>query len=342
MGNSFSLSTFRFLTQITLALLFCGIPLVAQELATDQEPTKVASATESENSLAFLNSGGIPESVEQLRMMERQLADVAERAMPATVNLEVGQAQGSGVVVSRDGYILTAAHVIGRPNRTANVTFPDGTKVKAISLGVNRSFDTGMLKILTPGKWPYLDIGQSETLKKGQWVLAIGHPGGLTKDRGLVVRIGRVLSNMAATIRTDCALVGGDSGGPLIDMDGNVVGIHSRIGSDLSQNMHAQIDAFTDEWDQLAAGVVVGSTRPMIGINMVGDTNEVESVFENEGADRAGIKKGDIIIRVNDLAVNDRSDLGKAMNEVKPGDKVKIIVKRGDEEKEFEVELGYQ
>ncbi|MEM7452817.1 MAG: trypsin-like peptidase domain-containing protein [Planctomycetota bacterium] len=290
----------------------------------------------------FLYDGSLPASISQMRAMENHIAELAEQCKLATVNIQCAGAQGSGVVVSRDGYILTAAHVISRPRLPATITFPDGSTVKAQTLGVHHSnIDSGMLKITDEGRWPYLDIGESESLEPGQWVMAIGHPGGMDEDRGLVVRVGRIIDNETTVLRTDCTLVGGDSGGPLFDMDGNVIGIHSRIGGSLQDNFHVPIDIFSEEWDDLAAGKRIGvRARPWLGLRVVDETNEIEFIDENGPAGEAGLEVGDFIIKIDDRDIEDQSDIATAMRNVKPGDTIKVVVTREEEEMEFEFETA--
>src|SRR5205807_1727365 len=96
----------------------------------------------------------------------------------------------------------------------------------------------------------------SADLKKGQWVITVGHPGGFRPDRSPPVRLGRVIESTKSLVRTDCTIVGGDSGGPLFDMTGKVVGIHSRIGAPLSANIHVPVDTYRDTWDRLVKGEV--------------------------------------------------------------------------------------
>ena len=201
----------------------------SQESSQEQDKDETEDVS---TGLDFLNAGTAPSNLDQLRAMEAHVARLTEDVSPATVNIRVGQGQGSGVVISSDGYILTAAHVIGTPGQTAIVTFPDGKRVEAETLGTNPGqIDSGILKIKEKegSDWPYVDMGQSSTLKSGQWLVAIGHPGGYDSKRGLVIRVGRLIFSGDTKLRTDCTLVGGDSGGPLFDMDGYVVGIHSRI-----------------------------------------------------------------------------------------------------------------
>lgn len=304
-----------------------------------QDDTDVSTESMSSSNMDFLFNGGVPTSTEQLREMENQVAELSKRVKPATVNIQVDQAQGSGVVVSRDGLILTAAHVIGGPNKTATITFPDGTKVKAKTLGVNSKIDSGMLKISKKGKYPYLDMGISESLKDGQWVVAVGHPGGIDNSRGLVVRVGRLIfQNPNRVLTTDCTLVGGDSGGPLFDMNGEVIGIHSRIGGRLSDNIHVPIDIFHDEWDQLEDGKVIGSQRGRLGFNLKDNSLEVKEV-PNGPAKEAGMKKGDIILKIDGKEIENRADLFKATFLIKPNQKVKVLVRRKVDDEDKEVTL---
>jgi hypothetical protein len=195
-----------------------------------------------------------PEGPEDLRAIEKQVQAVVAKVMPAVVGVRIGPGQGSGVIVSADGYVLTAGHVSGKPGRDVQVLLPDGRKLKAKALGRNGSIDSGLLKITEPGTWPHVEMGKSGGLKRGQWVVAIGHPGGYRKNRTPVVRVGRVLQATRYLIRTDCTLVGGDSGGPLFDMTGRVVGIHSRIGLSIFENVDVPVDTYRQTWDRLARG----------------------------------------------------------------------------------------
>ncbi len=324
---------------------------VGQKQDTSSNVVTVESADSDD--LSFLRAGKVPTSVTQLKAMEKLVAKVTADCKPATVNVRVGQAQGSGVIVSRDGYILTAAHVIGRPNLPATITLPNGDELEATTLGTG-PFDSGMLKInkkeddKKKPNFPYVDIGESETLNSGQWVLAIGHPGGIDLDRGLVLRVGRIIYRGAESLRTDCTLVGGDSGGPLFDMKGNLIGIHSRIGGSLEQNIHVPVDVYSEYWDQLAAGKVVpgssrfaqiGEPKPRLGVKLKGDTNEIQSVPAGPAQD-AGLKKGDRIIEMDGAVVTNKTDIGNIFKGLKIGDKIFITVVRGEKKRSFELEIG--
>src|SRR5437588_680457 len=154
-----------------------------------------------------------PESIDDLRAIETQVQAVLPKIMRAVVAVKIGAAQGSGVIVDKDGHVLTAGHVSGEPGKKAQVVLPDGKVLAAKALGRNSTVDSGMLQITDTGEFPYIEMGKSSELKRGDWVLAIGHPGGFRSNRTPVVRVGRVLDLNPGYIRTDCTLVGGDSGG---------------------------------------------------------------------------------------------------------------------------------
>jgi S1-C subfamily serine protease len=194
-----------------------------------------------------------PASVAELRALEAQVQKVLAKVVPCTVGIRIGPGQGSGVIVSADGYVLTAGHVSEAPGRDAIVVLPSGKTLRAKTLGRNIGADSGLLKIIDPGPYPFVEMGKSSTLQKGQWVVAIGHPGGFRANRTPVVRLGRVLFANPFIIRTDCTIVGGDSGGPLFDLEGKVVGIHSKIGNTaITENFHVPIDTYREHWDRLA------------------------------------------------------------------------------------------
>src|SRR5262249_29460282 len=195
---------------------------------------------------------------EDLKVIQQQVRKVLDKVLPCTVGVRIGPGQGSGVVVSKDGYVLTAGHVSGPPGRPAVVILPSGKKVKAKTLGVNRGMDSGLIKITEEGEWPFAEMGKSADLKKGQWCLAVGHPGGFRPDRTPVVRLGRVVTNLKSIVHTDCTLVGGDSGGPLFDLEGKVIGIHSRIGGPVTADPHPPGGTHPHRWGELAQGEAWG------------------------------------------------------------------------------------
>jgi serine protease Do len=319
---------------LALALL-AGLPLSAPAAGQElQSEVKLPAALEK----------AIPESLEDLKAIQAHVEIIVKKVMPAVVNVKIG-AQGSGVVITEDGFVLTAGHVSGQPGRECTLTFPDGKKVKAKSLGQNKTADSGLLKILDAGKYPYCEMGKSGELKKWQWCIAIGHPGGLKEGRLPPVRLGRVSNPSGNFITTECTLVGGDSGGPLFDMEGKVVGIHSRIGNPLTSNMHVPVDIYRTEWDRLAKGEAWGvapggggkgkdlAKGRLGGVEFAADATElkVTKVEAGSGADKAGLKVDDVITAVKGKKVASASEWRSEIERGKAGEEITLEVRRGSE-----------
>ncbi len=202
-----------------------------------------------------------PRNAADLKAIQDRVEAVVKMALPATVGLQVSDGQGSGVIVSKDGYVLTAGHVSGKPHDPVFIILSNGVRVRGESLGANNGIDSGMVKITTPGDYPFVPFGTTAKLVSGQWVVALGHPGGYQPSRPPVVRLGRILNMVVGPnndnlgyIGTDCPLINGDSGGPLFDLDGRLIGINSRIGEATTMNIHVPIDTFARTWDRLAGG----------------------------------------------------------------------------------------
>jgi len=291
-----------------------------------------------------------PENIADLKAIQQQVKKVLQKVLPCTVGLRVGGASGSGVIISADGYVLTAGHVSADPGKTVTVIFPDGRMVKGKSLGRNRGIDSGLIKITEKGKYPFVEMGDSAKLVKGQWCIAAGHPGGFKKGRSPVVRVGRVVTATTSAVNTDCALVGGDSGGPLFDMTGKVIGIHSRIGLRIMDNVHVPVDTYKSMWDRLVAsedwgGGLFGRGRanaPYLGIRRDQDASncKVREVITGQAADKAGLRAGDVITKFDGKAIKNYDDLLASMDKKKAEDEVNVEVERGGETKMFKVKLG--
>ena len=203
-----------------------------------------------------------PKDIAELRGIEDRVKQLVAKVVPATVAVQVGASQGSGVIVSRDGLVMTAGHVVGKPGQPVVFYFADGKKAKGTTLGLYHCVDAGMMKITDKGDWPFVDKGQSAGLKLGSWCVAVGHPLGYQAGRPPVVRIGRLLRIEANVLQTDCPIVAGDSGGPVFDLGGKVVAINSRIGGTTELNLHVPVDLFTEHWDRLVKGEIWHTNLP--------------------------------------------------------------------------------
>ena len=287
----------------------------------------------------------VPQGLDELRAMERRVRDLAQRVLPATVSVQVGSASGSGVVISRDGYILTAAHVCGSPGRDVMVIFPDGKHAKAITLGVNTRMDSGLIQITEEGDWPYVEMAGSSLHNVGAWCLATGHPGGYDPNRPGVVRLGRIIRSNSFVLQTDCTLVGGDSGGPLFDMDGKVIGVHSRIGDPTAANFHVPVDTYRLTWDRLTRGDMWGNPQsggPFLGIS--GEDHpqgcRVVQTIEGTPAFRAGLRPGDVLTRCNGAAIEGYAGFVEMIAMMQPGEELQLIAERDNKPAALTVIVG--
>jgi serine protease Do len=305
-----------------------------------------------------------PEDLTELKSLQAAVNATVEKCTPATVALKYRDSNGSGVIVSEDGLILTAAHVIrdypatfkgsGDPpplpftaGKKLLVMLPDGKEYEAKTLGINQAMDSGMVQLTAKGpkdgKWPFRPVGKSGDVKKQQWVVALGHPDGPKEGRPPVARLGRVLANNKGFLRTDCTIVGGDSGGPLFDLNGNVIGIHSRMvfPFSLAHNVHVPTDDFKTDWDKLLAGDWVDKPAPAapkisvyFGVVFPDDDSEdawLREVIPDAPAEKAGLKPGDTITKFNGTVVKSVKEFRKLLAAAKAGDKVTITARRGIE-----------
>lgn len=281
-----------------------------------------------------------PENLDDLKAFQKQVRAVTDKVVPTTVCLLVGGASGSGVIVSEDGLIMTAGHVSGTPGKEISVILHDGREVKGKTLGRWAGIDSGMAKITTEGKWPYAELGTSKDLKAGQWVISTGHPGGYKKGRPPVVRVGRLGLVTDSMLQSDCTLVGGDSGGPLFDMSGKVIGIHSRIGEPIVANVHVPADTYKETWDGLVRGVSLGEAYLGVRADVDAKNCKVGEVTKDAPAEKAGLKPGDVIVKFDNKPVASYPDMVKLLRMYKAGEEVPLEVQRGDETRELKVTLG--
>ncbi|HEY0175854.1 MAG TPA: trypsin-like peptidase domain-containing protein, partial [Pedobacter sp.] len=213
----------------------------------------------------FLCSGNLYSQQFDRKKLEETISKAIEKAYPATVRIwgfdVVRQMQTSGqfsgVVVSADGHILTAAHV-STPNNTYKVMFPDGTSCIAKGLGKiefadNKTMpDVAMMKIRGDGKWPYAEMGRSSALKKDEPCISIAYPESLNQALP-TVRFGYIaeLKNQYGFIRSTCIMEPGDSGGPLFDGLGRVIGLHSAVDVSENDNFEVPVDLYRKYWTAL-------------------------------------------------------------------------------------------
>ncbi|MFK7819468.1 MAG: S1C family serine protease [Planctomycetaceae bacterium] len=185
-----------------------------------------------------------------IQKLERQIQSVMDKARRCTVG--VG-ASGSGVIVSKTGLVLTCAHVTKVAGQKVVITFPDGRRVKATTLGNYHTADASVVQIDEPGDYSFLEMARSADVRVGDWAMAIGYPVTFSKRQLPPVRIGRVVRSSQNSLISDAPIMGGDSGGPLVSLSGKVIGVSSRVSSNVASNVHVPIDQYHTHWKRLLA-----------------------------------------------------------------------------------------
>ncbi|MGN6808460.1 MAG: DegQ family serine endoprotease [Trinickia sp.] len=251
---------------------------------------------------------------------------------------------GSGFILSADGYVMTNAHVVDDAD-TIYVTLTDKREFKAKLIGADDRTDVAVVKI-SAANLPTVTIGDSNKVRVGEWVVAIGSPFGLdnTVTAGIVSAKGRDTGDYLPFIQTDVAVNPGNSGGPLIDMQGQVIGINSQIysrtGGFMGISFAIPIDEAMRVAEQLkttgkvvrgriavAIGQVTKDVADSLGLPKAGGAL-VSSVEPGGPADKAGIQPGDIILKFNGVPVEAETDLPRMVGDTKPGTKSTVTIWR--------------
>lgn len=266
------------------------------------------------------------------------------KSNPQQQEEEVPRGVGSGFVISADGYVLTNAHVVEGADEVY-VTLTDKREFKAKIIGVDKRTDVSVVKI-EGSNLPRLAIGDPNRLRVGEWVIAIGSPFGLenTVTAGIISAKARDTGEYLPLIQTDVAVNPGNSGGPLINMRGEVVGINSQIysrsGGYMGISFAVPIDEAVRVADQLRTTGKV--TRGRIGVQIGEVTKEVaeslgmsraqgalvQRVEQGGPAERSGLEAGDIILRFNGASIEKSTDLPRMVGATKPGTRATVSVWR--------------
>jgi putative serine protease PepD len=328
-----------------VALLAGGVGgAVGYQLADDGSGSAIAVAPEGGNQASPPADGSI--------------AAIAAAVTPAVVNIDTGSGSGSGFVISSDGYIVTNNHVIEGANNI-RVTFSDGSTAAADLVGANADYDLAVLNVDRTGL-PIVVLGSSDAVLVGDTAIAVGSPLGLpgTVTSGIISALDRPVTAGGAddtsfinAIQTDAAINPGNSGGPLLNADGEVIGVNSAIATVGAGVLGGQSGSIglgfaipIDTTSRIAEEIIATGTAqtPGIGVSIENAENgaRVAEVVPGGPADDAGIEDGDVITEVDGEPVGDTTELIVAIRDNAVGDSVTLTIERSGREQQVDITLG--
>jgi S1-C subfamily serine protease len=310
-----------------------------------------------------------PENEDLLDAFSRAVVGVAEKVGPAVVSINVQNGRqrsrfrggtASGVAIAQDGFVLTNNHVVENA-KSLEVSLTDGRTMPARIIGTDSATDLAVVRLETNGL-PVAELGNSESLRVGQLVIAIGNPLGFqsTVATGVISALGRSLRSQSGrlienVIQTDVPLNPGNSGGPLVDSRGRVIGLNTAMIF-MAQGISFAVPVNTAKWvvgELLARGKVrraylglAGQVRPinrrlqrLLGIE--GSTAvEAFSIEEDGPAYRAGMHRGDLIYALNGDIVTNVDDIHRLLADHPPGSQIKLSILRKRDLKELQIVTG--
>ncbi len=360
----------QFLTATMAALTLIGTPAIGAarvpdftEIVEDNREAVVNIATTQNIERRDRSSGGygLPEGMLEQLPPDHPLRDFLERfgeRGPDGPPQRRGQSLGSGVITSSDGYILTNAHVIADADSIV-VKLHDNREFDAEVVGIDERSDVGLLKI-DATDLPTAEIGDSSELKVGEWLLAIGAPFGLdyTATQGIVSALDRSLPNDTYTsfIQTDVAVNPGNSGGPLFNADGEVIGINSQIfsrtGGYMGLSFAVPINSAVEvarqlrETGKVERGYLGVTVQPVdrglaesFGLDKtIGAL--VAEVMPDSPAAAAGFQAGDVILEFNGNPVEESSDLPPLVGRTSIGSEADVLIMREGDRQTLTVTVG--
>lgn len=271
------------------------------------------------------------------------IADLVASIRPSVVVIGQGRSHGAGVIWRSDGIVVTNRHVL-RGDRV-DVVLDDGRKLTGIVAARHPERDLAIVKIAAEGL-PAVRLGDSNTVRPGQIVVAVGHPPGLRSaaTMGVVVAAGQAATlegpRTGDWLQTDVTLRPGNSGGPLVDAQGGVIGINTMVSGRLSLSIPSS------SVERFVAGERPGDPRAWLGVHglLVPLRQQglaagflLSEIAEGSPADRAGLIVGDVITAIGDIQVSDAESVPAAILRMNPGQAVIVAVLRGGEPRRFTV-----
>ena len=296
---------------------------------------------DTERTVQSAATGGLPRGLLNDPLF-RQFFGIPQQGAPSR---RTERGQGSGVILQADGLVLTNAHVVDQIDRVT-VGLENGQRVEGRVVGLDKLTDLAVVRLVGAGPWPVAPLGNSDALQVGDWAIAVGNPFGLdnTVTLGIISSLNRNASKLGITdkrldlIQTDAAINPGNSGGPLLNADGEVVGINTlvRSGPGAGLGFAIPINRARGIVSQLVA--TGRATHPMIGVGLdevragsgsgVSQGAVVVSVQPNGPAARGGLRTGDVIVAAQGAVVKDPSQVINAVERAGVGGTLNLTVNR--------------
>ena len=307
--------------------------------------------------------------LQEMVELQAALKDVIKIATPAVVAIENS---GSGVVVSADGIVLTASHVAKQANRIVEVKFADGRVVFGNTLGANFNTDTAAIRLIGPGPYPFLPVeirnDGIDSASPGSWCVSMGYPLSFPRGKPAVARLGRILRKSKSNkLVSDCTIMGGDSGGPLLSLQGRVIGISSSVKLDIEENLHIPARRYLEDWQHLAFKIentgqakkvsandkaspdavvtkiksltqsspespapAPAASKAYLGVSAESDAGRVRirKVHPDSPAQMAGFQPEDVLLSIDNQPLKSFGQLVKQLRTCSPGQNVLVKINR--------------
>lgn len=363
----------KFLTTFFTCLLTAGLTLIGYTYYLDKQiPTTAATQ----------QAAAIPDAARLATANPVDFTDAAEKTVNAVVHVknlsyittrtnplleffygykggtqtQVGT--GSGVIISEDGYIVTNNHVIANASEL-EITLNNNQTYKARLIGTEKQMDLALLKIDATEKLPFLTFGDSDAIQLGEWVLAVGNPYNLTSTvtAGIISAKARNLSEtgIQSFIQTDAAVNPGNSGGALVNVQGELIGINTMISSNtgsyvgyafaVPSNVTKKIIEDFLEFGQVQQGALGVSGFELnnnwakkLDLN-ISQGFYIQEVVQDSDAAKVQLKKGDIITAINGRPITSFVDIKNTLNTKRPGDKIELTINRNNDIQKKEIRL---
>lgn len=339
-----------------------GAPLSFADLIEQVEPAVVSVNVVTEREVGQL--ADMEQFFEQFRGMpgldeflEERRRENEERDEPRT---QEGRSLGSGFFISQDGYIVTNNHVV-EGAREIEVVLKDGTELEAELVGTDPQTDLAVLRVKKKGSYPFVHFGSAETMRKGDWVIALGNPFGLggTATAGILSADGREIgpeSPYTDFLQIDASINRGNSGGPTFDLNGNVIGVNTAIFSPTGGSVGIGFAIPAELAEEVTQAIIRDGkvSRGWLGVSiqdLTEDMAEAQGLEDSEGAiiadvtlgspaDKGGLERGDIILSVNGQKVTDATSTTRVVGKLIANTANEFGIIRGGKYRTIEVTVG--